>query len=308
MNKALLFVALVSLCACVAQGPGLPDEVPWARQILLVGNSLTFYNNMPATLQQLLNAGNDRFVVYQSTFADRSLADHVRWIEERKSNMIWPAGREDLAHEVSADVLTDKQWDIVILQDATLNILIPGLRTTVFEPAVVTLAGLARSGGAQTLLFQPYPLGIYPARYCTDITLTGGMTEGNEACTPEFEKSFEELMVLRRVLRNISSDIDAGVVPAGEAFERTAFRHPEIPLYYDKWDQHPSPHGSYLIACLYYNHITGKRSEGLPVYGTLSEKDALKLQKVADSFYHPNQFVRFINRLFLQGNTQRNKS
>lgn len=309
--KILLFlIVLTGLAGCRAGGPRMPsqygtghhysdnqEDTPWAKQMLFIGNSLTFYNDMPATLQKMLNAGNDMFVVYQSTFADRSLIDHVRWIDEGRSNMIWPAGREDLAGEVPADVLTDKQWDLVVLQDATLNILVPGLRSTVFKPAVMQLDSMIRSAGAQTLLFQSYPLGIYPSRYCIDISLMSMMAGPNEACSPRFEESFEEMMVLRRTFRDISHAINADVVPVGDAFEITSFRHPDIPLYVDRYDQHPSAQGSYLIACLFYNLITGKRSAGLEEYGGIPVKDAMRLQKVADSFYHRNQFVRFFNRL-----------
>ncbi len=313
--KILLFlIALTGLAGCRTAGPHTPDqygtgqqfsanqeEAPWAKQILFIGNSLTFYNDMPATLQKMLNAGNDMFVVYQSTFADRSLTDHARWIGEGRSNMIWPAGREDLAGEVTADVLTDKQWDLVVLQDATLNILIPGLRSSVFNPAVMQLDSMIRTTGAQTLLFQSYPLGTYPARYCIDGSLMSMMAGPNETCSPRFEDSFEEMMVLRRTFRDISHAINADIVPVGDAFEITSFRYPDIPLYVDRYDQHPSAQGSYLIACLFYNHITGKRSAGLEEYGGIPVKDAMRLQKVADSFYHRKQFVRFFNRLLNPG-------
>lgn len=274
-----------------------PDPPP-VREILFVGNSITYYNEMPAMLQKLFDAGGDNYIVYQSTFTDRSLIDHYNWIREKKPDMVRLADSSKKEWPRTADNLTVRNWDIVILQDATLNILIPGTRQQIFEPAVLQLNNLIGETGARTLLFQNYPLGIYPGHYCIDKRKLIPGTKDEMMCSAVFENSYEEMQVIERNIRTLASKIDAQVVPVGEAFEKNRYKYPGIPLYADKWDQHPSREASYLIACMFYNHITGKNISGLIEYGDINQKEAANIQSVADSFYNRRSFSRLMKRIF----------
>lgn len=56
------------------------------------------------------------------------------------------------------------------------------------------------------------------------------------------------------------------VVPAGEAFRRSALENPDI-LLYDPDDSHPSPEGTYLAVCTLYASLWDASPVGVPYEG-----------------------------------------
>ena len=62
-------------------------------------------------------------------------------------------------------------------------------------------------------------------------------------------------------------------VPAGDAWAMVAREHPGINLY-EEDGSHASPAGSYLIACMFFNALTGESPEGLPAR-LVGRKDVL---------------------------------
>jgi hypothetical protein len=91
----------------------------------------------------------------------------------------------------------------------------------------------------------------------------------------------------------IAQELGALSCPVGPAWANVLKRRPDLELYQSD-GSHPSPAGSYLGACVFYNVLYGKSPAGLPgkvvgdgdqgVAGTLvdlSEKDASLLQQTA---------------------------
>ena len=66
-----------------------------------------------------------------------------------------------------------------------------------------------------------------------------------------------------QVLDSISDVNDVTYVPVGEAFKYIENINTDFDLYMDD-NKHPSPNGTYLIACVFYSMITGNSPIGLP--------------------------------------------
>ena len=94
-----LFVAILYLFSCLA-GQDKNKE-----NILFIGNSFTFYWNLPLVVEAMANERNYNFDITQSTASGSSLKDHWFENDELKSKTLITTGR----------------YDRVVLQDHSLN-------------------------------------------------------------------------------------------------------------------------------------------------------------------------------------------
>jgi len=74
--------------------------------------------------------------------------------------------------------------------------------------------------------------------------------------------------------REVASQANAGIIPVGPAWERALALRPELDLY-DPDGSHPSPVGTYLIACVMYGALTGESPVGLSERVALNDIDGL---------------------------------
>ena len=119
--------------ASCASGPAAPPEDHLA--VLFIGNSLTYWNDMPAMLARLLDAqGAGPVTVHSSSFPNYGLQDH--WED--------PRTREALARG---------GWDVVVLQQ--------GPSATEGRPSLLDFsarfAAEIRAGGATPALYMVWP-------------------------------------------------------------------------------------------------------------------------------------------------------
>lgn len=248
------------------------------KDIVFVGNSISYFNNMPLTLQAMLDSAGEKINVYQSTFPAMQLADHVEINQNPTKKIFWMADRQRDTLLTNILSIGQKKWDFVVLQEVTTNILIPEIFKKVFLPALRQLDSIARLTGARTVIFQPYALGNYPIEYCFKDD-----KNVESFCSRRFESSLDEFSYAEKVIKRIAQDIEVDVVPIGQAFENCRLKYPNIDLLVDRYDQHPNPNGSYLIACLFYRYLTGRNCKAISYNGAIEKSVAQKLRKVADS-------------------------
>ena len=94
-----LFVAILYLFSCLA------GQDKNKVNILFIGNSFTFYWNLPLVVEAMANERNYNFDITQSTASGSSLKDHWFENDELKSKTLIATGR----------------YDRVVLQDHSLN-------------------------------------------------------------------------------------------------------------------------------------------------------------------------------------------
>jgi hypothetical protein len=76
------------------------------------------------------------------------------------------------------------------------------------------------------------------------------------------------------VYREAARQSNAGIIPVGPAWQRALALRPELDLY-DPDGSHPSPVGTYLIACVMYGALTGESPVGLSERVALNDVDGL---------------------------------
>jgi hypothetical protein len=219
-----------------------------ALRVLFVGNSHTFYNDMPRTILQLAAAANEARTLEAvlEVSGGATLAGHL-------------ADRRVQEH------LRTGRWDYVVLQEQQQRPTVaqPYLESEFFAPAR-TLDVLIRAAAARTVLYMT------PARL-----------DGDRPRLPN--DTFEAMQERSRQNHlHLGRELGAIVAPVGSAWARLHGQYPEQPLWAaDRY--HPSPHGSYLTACVLYGVLYGHNALDNPYTAGLPAGDAELLQRAADA-------------------------
>ncbi len=254
------------------------------KTILFIGNSLTYFNDMPQTLQKMFEEQNDNYVVDQRTPPGESLAGHVSHVSigtdvTRRAN----PGETP----TTIERLLSKKWDIVVLQEGTVQCLVPESRRYCFMPAVKMLDSIVRSRGGKTVLYQAYPLQPYPKQYCypaiaikMNMPVKKNVSLNQTCCSREYQGYEDEYSTIDSVYKAAARMGNIGLARVGYAFKMCRQKHPEIQLYAD--DDHPSPQGSLLMACVFYKYFTHKKTVQIQYNAEVKEEEAFKIKELVD--------------------------
>jgi len=213
-------------------------------RVLFVGNSFTYYNEMPAMVGRLAKAdpGAPPLYVVEYTAPNWSL-------EEAADN------------DGLIDFIGSAQWDYVVLQDVSWGLSDPGFRYRVTFPAARLLNREIQLDRARTVLF-----------------LTWGWKKGDPRLRSD---SFDAMQArLTEGYEELGAELGARVAPVGPAWAEALRREPGLDLW-KIGGGHPNEKGSYLAACLFYGFLTGRAPTGSRYIGDLDPRLAHFLQAVA---------------------------
>jgi len=197
-------------------------------RVLFLGNSYTYFNDLPAILSELAKAG------------------HQCGVETR---MVAPGGKTLKDHwqsSASHQALDSQSWDFVVLQDqSTLGI------NFYFE-------GQTRVGGDE--IFRPYAelwANEIRKHHATPVFY---LTWARRAAPVD-------QAALNYAYIRTAKTTHSLVAPVGLAWARVRQTDPSIDLYY-RDGAHPSAAGSYLAACAIYAAIFSANPINLPAHIT----------------------------------------
>lgn len=245
MRKSLLPLALlmtVLLCEVASAT---------TRKVYFVGNSYTYYNNMPVMFRDFAAAKGDT-VVY---------------------GMSAPGGYTFLQHCTDATTLAgiaSQSWDIVVLQEQSQRPSFPPAQVaTDVYPYARRLDSIIHANDTctQTMFMMTWGrrngdamnCGFYPV-VCTYAGMQGR---------------------LRESYMQMTQDNNAVVAPMGAAWKIIIDSFPTIDLFIAD-SSHPSVAGSYLQACVMYASVFHSPASGCTYTGGLTGSVATTLQRIAD--------------------------
>lgn len=243
--KRLLIVFLclaifISAAGCSSFKPCSED--PSCTRVLFIGNSYTYFNDLPGTFASLAKSGKHRVEAGMAAEGGFSLADHVESTATR-------------------DMIKSSQWDFIVLQEQSQRPSDVVVRETKMYPPARILVSSIRKNGAEPIFF-----------------LTAGHKNGwPENAIPTYK---EMQQGLNNGYLTIARELDARVAPVGVAWAVTRREKPGMNLWQDD-GSHPAVLGTYLAACVFYATIFQESPEGLSFLDGLSQADAEWLQKVA---------------------------
>jgi hypothetical protein len=221
----LVIAALFSLssffpCAAVQQ----KQSAPLPLRVLFIGNSYTYFNNLPEIVTRLADYG------------------HQRKLETR---MVAPGGWRLKDHWEQGEALNavrEGHWDYVVLQEqSTLGV-------------NYYLEGKPRIAGDEA--FKPYA-----EKWAAEILKTGAIPVFYLAwarkATPEDQAALNYAYI------SAAKENGARIAPVGIAWAQARQQQPALELYYTD-GSHPSPAGSYLAGCVIYAALFHRSPVGLP--------------------------------------------
>lgn len=193
--------------------------------VLFLGNSYTFFNDLPTMLQNVsANEGHDL------------LAESV-------TKGGWTLGAKPNAHsqsKESLDKLHAKPWDVVVLQEQSQIPTIPYFQKQTMVPGAKALTNHLRQVNqcAVVALFQTWG------------RKKGGKQCAGSQCSADFKDFGQMQNALTAAYADVAKQVGGIVVPVGEVF-RVVIEQGGPDLF-DPDGSHPSLAGSYLAALTFH--------------------------------------------------------
>jgi len=195
-----------------------------ALRVLFLGNSYTYYHNLPRLVEEFAAAANRKIATGMIAPGGASLANH-------------------LANQRVLDTIRTGRWNFVVLQEQSqlgAVYLVNGAprvaNPDAFFVATRALDAEIRKAGAKTVLYHTWP----------------------RRDAPDSDRA-----MLDYAYHRIARDLNATVAPAGLAWQQARAELPGASLY-DPDGSHPSRTGSYLAAAVIFATLTGASPVGGP--------------------------------------------
>ena len=218
------------------------SPTPAMIRVLFIGNSLTYYNDLPGMFARLAQSGG-----------------HVAQVDESSAGGGTWAGHTKSA--ITLNKIKYRKWDLIVLQEQSDYPAVAAQRQELVYPAVRLLKDKVLESGATPVLF-----------------MTWGRREG----LPEAGlKTYAEMQAqVEAGYMEIANELKLMVVPVGIAWQNTIAQKPQLELWQSD-GIHPTREGTYLSACVFYAAFFRQSPVGLTHRAELPEETANLLQAVA---------------------------
>jgi len=215
-------------------------------RILFIGNSITYYNDMPETFENIANSLGNTVKVTKYTPGGTGIVDHVA--------------------DANVYNLFRQAWDYVIIQPGSNES--PGYSYTkeVTMGRIDTLLdSLYNYNPCTQILFYQIPYGVYGTSQ-SDIT--------------SYNNSLDLILENNKYW---ADSIKSFFAPVGEAFSASWNSNTNIMLWVSYSNVHPNARGSYIAACVFYNTIFQSSCNNTNIISSLSPEIADSCQNIADT-------------------------
>lgn len=221
-------------------------------RVFFVGNSYTFYNNMPQMVADIAASMGDTLEFDSHTVGGYRLQDH------------WNPGGDPCPGKVKTG-----HWDYVVLQEQSQ------------WPAY------GQMGPSHPTYYSAEAFNkiIHDSAKCTSVMfyMTWGYKDGdlNNCPNPPFWCTYEGMdSVLRARYMQLADSFDATISPAGPVRRYIRANHPGIELYTAD-GSHPTVEGSYAVACAFYTALFKKDPTLVTFNSTIPAADAANIRAAA---------------------------
>lgn len=224
------------------------------ERVLFVGNSLTYFNDMPTLFENIAAAKGHRVSVESYTVGGAGLAEMV-------------------ASGEVVRLVESERWDKVVLQPGTGESAGGSIATD-------SVAAVVRS------LIEVLHRGSPEAKVCL-YEISNGITPGDGEGDYDYY-----LVTQQRILDSVTRIARLSGVcfaPAGECFREHYATNHDLMLHSSFNDVHPNLAGSYLVACAIFETIYEEPVVPCDFYSTLDRDQAEYLQEIADRVVLPNR-------------------
>lgn len=273
MKNILLLIILFCVSFCKSQNLNHDKEV----NVLFIGNSLTYFHDMPKMLQTMLNETDQNFKIYQSTFPGMSLSDHLdNIIVARTESMINTRKKTGSETTETEKMIAERNWDIIIMQTGQVSVLIPEYRDLDIDPSINTIKKLVSNPDCKFILFTTWAgKENYPQKYC----YPSKIIFGPPTCSPLIKDFVQHQKLISESHSLLASKNDLIQSKNSEKFYDVMTNYPDIELLED--EIHPNTTGSFFNACIFYSLLTNKEASPLKYLGEINPETANRLKKMS---------------------------
>ena len=234
-------------------------------RVLFLGNSYTYYHNMPKLVADMAASAGDTLVWEMEAPGGFTFSGHY-------------------TSTTSKNKIKQGNWDYVVLQEQSQLPAVP--YNQLFNNTLLyarLLDSLVNDGNncAETIYYMTWGRKNGDASNCASYTSIGW---------PHFCTYLGMDSVLRARYETMANDNNATVSPVGAVWRVIRSQHPGIELY-DADESHPSVAGSYAAACAFYTAIFRKDPAQVSFNATLGATVATDIKAAAkkvvyDSMMH----------------------
>lgn len=260
MKKLFLFIILTFFSIKVS---GQNIEKSKEINVLFIGNSLTYFNNMPQILQKMVNETDPNINIEQITYPGFSLDAHLENVVEESSEDNVKT-RKKLKGELTETQkkIQERNWDIIVMQTGGVNVLIPEFKNSKIDPAIQEIINLSECNSKYILFNTWTPRISYPKKCCYPAVIIDRTAKpGEKFCSPLISNEKDYSSLLELGYEELAQKNNLILSDHGQLFQKMRKSNPEIKLLED--EMHPSKNGAYLSASIFYEMITGKEAENL---------------------------------------------
>lgn len=217
-------------------------------KVLFIGNSFTFYSNVPLLFQKIAQGAGESVIVDSVTQGSWTLSKFA------DSN-------DEYGKIVDAKLSAASDYDAVVLQEQSTR---PLNNYSGFVAGVKALKDKIKSTQTNCKIYLYSTWGYEEEASARNITI------------PQMEQQ------LRSAYENAASETGTAVSYVGKAFSKAYSEHPEINLYFTD-NKHPSYAGAFLSACVHAATILDVNPCESDFTGELNTQTADTLKQIAQT-------------------------
>jgi len=255
IRKSIYVFTVLSLCAHFAHA-----QAKKKINVLFLGNSYTFYNNLPQLIKDIANANGDTLLFDSNCPGGYTFANHFN-------------------DATSISKIKAQAWNYVVLQAQSQEpSFSPGQVAAQTLPYAIKLDSLVKRANvcAQSVFFETWGRKNGDASNCAaypPICTYTGMQDRLRASYKLFADTTKSIMS-----------------PVGEAWRKSIANKPNLQLY-NADESHPVIEGSYLAACVFYEVLFRKSIVGNTYTAGLTATNVAFLQQIAHSVVNDSLLV-----------------
>lgn len=279
MRKIVIILVAIFLISCGFYSSNKSEQI----NVLFIGNSLTYYNDMPQKLQEMMNETNSNISIEQITYPGMSLSGHLEKIViESTENNIKTKSKAPGELTETEKKIAEKDWDFIILQTGGVSVLIPESMEFNVNPSIEKIKEINDNTNTRFILFNTWiTKEDFPVKYCyKGLQISRQLERMNDYCSTELKSSNQYLQELNNAYNQIAEQNSLEKTNHGDIFQEIFDNYSELEILED--EMHPSDLGAYLSACIFYKIITNNDPSELKYNGEIDPNKAQILKNVVE--------------------------
>lgn len=233
--------------------------------VLIIGNSFVYFNNMPDKLNQLFSENDQNINVTQMSFPGYYLMAHL-------------TQNQHYSHEDNTEtieMIQSQKWDVIILQESLFFLLNEIKRKQTIE-AIHAIQLINNNEETKFYFFQTWTSKLnYPYEVCfpAKALFIKHANPMEKICSYTFQNQneFYQALIDKTAITALETQIE--VIPIGEIHYEISGVFPELNLLED--EMHPNELGAFINAWVIYNKLTKKELVNSKVYLSPNEFDEI---------------------------------